>query len=615
MTRNRMGLVPFALLIAGANSEFTKTLDDLTLLGSSKGSKCEPGHNILKEECIEAASLLGGVLRNDYFQVGSWPDTPPGCFIQHSDKAIHYGENPDSINDGLYQPVCVTPAEDSTLLQAGKGMKCKAGKDFSKDECIAAATSIGGTLLNGEFKVGAWSHTPYGCFVEGEDKVIHFGTNIAGVNIGYSQPVCKTALDEARLLPSPWDGAKCKPGHNFPKDDCAAAALSVGGKLRNGEFIIGDFPDSPPGCFLEPSDKAVHYNTNGDAANNGQFQPVCMVGKLKIRAVPAALGTRCKPELEIPKEDCVAAAQTVGGQLRGGNFLVGDWSRTPSGCFMQKSDKSIHFSTNLNGVNNGQFQPICIKEDVEPAYLTPHLYKGTKCIPGHDFSVDDCIVAGTSVGGRLRKRKYLVGAWDNTPYGCFLEAKDKAIHFGTNTNAVNNGYFKPICKPGEIEATKLDASYGVKCADEHDFSKEECVDAGTVVGGILRDDTFLIGDWSNSPPGCFIDPSDNAIHYGTDDNGVNIGVFEPVCKTVAHEAALLPAKYADKCAEGTDFLKEDCIVAAMSVGGRLRGGSYLIGSWPMAPPGCFIESKDNAIHFNMIDGINIGAYQSVCIYA
>jgi len=620
MANSRTALFPFALLIQmhclrGVNSVFTKTRDDLMLGGPSKGSKCTPGHDILKEECVAAATLLGGVLRNNDLLVGNWPNTPPGCFIQKSDKTIHYGENPDSINDSRFQPVCVTPADEATLLQASKGMKCTAGKDFSKDECISAATSVGGALRDGHFKVGEWSHTPYGCFIEGEDKAIHFGTNIGGVNTGHlMQPVCKTALDEARLLPAPWDGSSCKVGHDFPEDDCVDAALSVGGKLRNGSFIIGNFPDSPPGCFLEPTDKGVHYNTNTDGINNGQFQPVCMVGELKMRLVTAAHDTRCKPELEIAEEDCVAAAQSVGGKLRNRKFLVGDWTVTPSGCFLQKGDKAIHFGTNPASINNGQFEPVCIADDEVEAIAMPHFAHGTKCIPGHDIPIADCAIAGTSVGGRIRN-KLIVGNWAHTPHGCFLEAKDKAVHFGTNPNGVNAGYFQPICKPGEIEAIKLDAGQGVKCAYERDFSKEECVDAGTAVGGILRGNTFLIGDWSNSPPGCFINPSDNAIHYGTDPNGNNLGVFEPVCKTIAHEAALLPAQYGNRCEEGHDFLKEDCTVAATSVGGRLRGGQVRTGSWPMAPPGCFIESKDNAIHFNMIDGVNIGAFQPVCVYA
>jgi len=620
MTRNRVALLPFVLLaqlhcLTGVNAAFTKTLDDLILLETEHGSKCTPGHDILKEECAAAGALVGGVLRNNYVQVGNWPNTPPGCFIQTADKAIHFGENPGGINDSRFQSICVSDAVEAILLEAGQGIKCTGGKDFSKDECIAAATSLGGTLRNGQFKVGEWSHTPYGCFLEGEDKAIHFGTNIDGVNVGYSQPVCKTCLDKARLLPAPWHGVKCKAAHDFPKDGCVDAALSVGGKLRHGALTVGSYPQSPPGCFLQPSDNAIHYNTNVNGINNGGFQPVCMVGDLQIRLVHASPGTRCKQELKIPEEDCVEAAQTVGGKLRNGGLITGDWSFTPSGCFVQDGDRTIHFGRNPDGVNIGMFRPVCIKDEVEQAHLIPHLIKGTKCIPGHDFSSDDCFSAATSVGGRLRNQMVISGHWPNTPYGCFLEAKDKAVHFSTNPDGVNNGYFQPVCKPGEIEANLHEAGQGGKCTDEHDFSKEECVAAGTAVGGTLRGDTLLVGEWSNSPFGCFIDPSDNAIHYGTDPNGINLGGYRSICKSVAHEAALLPAHYGNRCQLEHDFSLEDCMVAAMSVGGTLRGGKVKVGSWPHAPPGCFVEATDKAIHFNMIDGVNIGAFQSVCIYA
>jgi len=618
MTRQIIALVPLALLLQtvllkGANA-FTKTENDVTLLAPAKGNTCTPGHDILKEECIAAATSLGGELRNGNFIVGDWLVTPPGCFIQSSDKAIHYGRNPDSINDGRFQPVCVTPATEATLLQAGKGIECTPGYDFSKDDCVAAASSVGGSLRSGEIIIGEWEYTPYGCFLEGADNAIHFGTNIGGSNPGNIQSVCKTALDKVRLLPAPWNDVKCYTGHGISKDKCVDAALSIGGKLRNGEFIVGDYPDSPPGCFLEPSDKGVHYNTNADGINNGQFQPVCMVGELKAALVPAGQGTKCKPELEISKGDCVAAASSVGGSLRDGKFRVGDWDRTPSGCFVQKSDKSIHFGENPDSVNNGQFEPVCIAEEVE-AILIPNLHEGTKCTPGYDFTIDECILAGASVGGKLRKRKYLVDDWNYTPSGCFLQFNDKAIHFGTNPNARNNGYFLPVCKPGPIDASLLPAGQGVKCADEHDFSKEECITAAKLVGGTLRGGNFLVGEWSNAPHGCFLDTSDNAIHFGTDMDGINTGAFQPVCKTAAHEAALLPAQPGNACEQGRDFSQEDCLVAATTVGGRLRKGKYLIGNWTHTPHGCFIEAKDRAIHYSSnADGHNMGFYQPVCMY-
>eukprot|EP00592_Proboscia_alata_P012766 CAMPEP_0194393426 /NCGR_PEP_ID=MMETSP0174-20130528/123290_1 /TAXON_ID=216777 /ORGANISM="Proboscia alata, Strain PI-D3" /LENGTH=579 /DNA_ID=CAMNT_0039189107 /DNA_START=202 /DNA_END=1937 /DNA_ORIENTATION=+ len=578
---------------------------------------CTEAHDISEEDCIAAATLVGGKLREGNIVVGDWPFTPHGCFIQASDKAIHYGSDPDGYNDGRFQPVCLTPVELSTLLQKGKGMKCSPGNDFSKDDCITAARSLGGTLRNGHFVVGEWSHTPYGCFVEGDDKAIHFGTHFDGINNGAMEPICKAGLDKAWLLPAPFEGLKCNAGYDFSKDDCVTAALSVGGKLRNGKFIVGDWLDKPPGCFLELKDKAIHFGTNPDGINNNQFQPVCVAKHIKAGLLPAGRGIACSPELEIPLDDCVAAGKSLGGFLRNDIFLVrGHWVHTPPGCFLQDRDKAIHFNMNFDTVNNGQFQPVCLHEAIE-ASLAPHLHKGAKCTPGYDMTVDECILAGVSVGGKLRRRKFLVGNWANAPYGCFLEARDKAIHFGTNENGFNNGRFLPVCKPEPLESTLLPGGQGSKCTQAHDFAKEDCVEAAILVGGKLLNGDFLTGDWSNAPYGCFIDPSDgNAIHYGTDMNGINTGVFQPVCKIVAAEASLLPAQRGNECSPGHEFTQEDCVMAAKSVGGVLRKERFILGDWHHTPYGCFIEAKDKAIHFNSNPlGKNNGRFQPVCIYS
>mmetsp|Transcript_26562 Transcript_26562/g.32583 ORF Transcript_26562/g.32583 Transcript_26562/m.32583 type:complete len:623 (+) Transcript_26562:85-1953(+) len=622
MMRSRIASAPFALLMQifflnEASAYFTpRTEDDIVLIAASKGSACTSGHDILEEDCIAAATSVGGKLRKGSFLIGDWPNTPYGCFIQASDKAIHYGRDPDSYNDGRFQPVCLTPVELSTLLQKGKGMKCSPGNDFSKDDCITAARSLGGTLRNGDFEVGEWSHTPYGCFIEGEDKAIHFGTHIDGINIGDMEPVCKAGLDKARLLPGPWDGVKCDAGYDFSQDDCVTAALSLGGKLRDGKFIIGDWPDKPPGCFLEAADKSIHFGTNPDGINNNQFQPVCVAKHVQAGLLAAGRGLACKPELEISLEDCVAAAQSVGGFLREDKFMVrGHWVHTPPGCFLQDRDKAIHFNTNPLSVNNGQFQSVCIAEEIE-ASLAPHIHRGAKCTPGYDFSIDECILAGTSVGGKLRRKHFLVGNWANVPYGCFLEHRDKAIHYGTNENGYNNGRFVPVCKPEPLEATLLPAGQGAKCVQAHDFPKEDCVEAAQLVGGKLRDGDFLAGDWSNAPYGCFIDPSDSAIHYGMDINGINSGVYQSVCKTAAAEASLLPAQRGNGCLPGHEFILEDCITAAMSVGGVLRRGRFIIGTWDHTPHGCFVQKTDKAIHYNSNpSSVNNGRYQPVCIYS
>ena len=86
---------------------------------------------------------------------------------------------------------------------------------------------------------------------------------------------------KAVLLPAR-DGTKCTQGHEFSKEDCIAAAASVGGNLRDGKFITGSWPDAPPGCFIEVSDKAIHFGMNNATVNAGNFQPVCIKGPVRV---------------------------------------------------------------------------------------------------------------------------------------------------------------------------------------------------------------------------------------------------------------------------------------------------------------------------------------------
>ena len=53
--------------------------------------------------------------------------------------------------------------------------------------------------------------------------------------------------------------------------------------------------------------------------------------------------------------------------------------------------------------------------------------------------------AALSVGGNPRDDQLIIGGWAHTPFGCFIQEKDKAIHFGTNIDGTNFGTFQPVC--------------------------------------------------------------------------------------------------------------------------------------------------------------------------
>ena len=79
---------------------------------------CEPEKNFSEDECISAASTIGGNLRSLGLVVIKWPNTPPGCSIDvangHND--IHIGRNSTSINDGSFKPVCKASVSKTSHL-------------------------------------------------------------------------------------------------------------------------------------------------------------------------------------------------------------------------------------------------------------------------------------------------------------------------------------------------------------------------------------------------------------------------------------------------------------------------------------------------------------------
>jgi len=617
MIYQRVTLASFALLaqshlLKGVASSWSPG-EEAVLLLPGKNINCEWEFDVNKENCIAAAESVGGKLRGGRFLVGSWPNSPANCFIEPTDNGIHYNTNMGGKNNGYFRSVCKAPEDKVIVKDAYKGSECSSGHSYAIGECADKAREQGGVLVNGAMKIGPWAHIPYGCSLQESDNVIHFGTNIYGINAGQFKPVCVAGTDKGIVMPAR-EKTTCEPGYDFPQTACIEVALSLGGKLRDDKIVVGNWPNAPNACFWEKADKAIHFNNNQLGVNDGQFNPICKVGIIKAALLPAYKGTKCDPADAIAVEDCVASAAAIGGTLRDGVFKIGEYANGPSGCFVEASDKAIHFGTGSTGVNDGAFHPVCVAGAIQATKL-PN-FKDTHCTIGFDFSLPECIEAAQAVGGVLRKDKFIVGDWANTPNACFIEARDNAIHYSHNQYGKNNGFFHSVCKPAEFEVTLVAAEKGAKCASGHDFSEQECIVAAKSVGGLLRGNAYLVGDYSNAPAGCFIETRDKAIHYNRNLDGVTAGQHQPVCRTEADEAALLPARKGTKCAPYHDFSKEDCIAAAKSVGGVLRDGKFLTGSWPYAPHQCFIEKRDGAIHFGETIGtVNNGNYQPVCIYA
>ena len=71
--------------------------------------------------------------------------------------------------------------------------KCPLESSISKEECVVAGLSIGGTLQNDELIEGYWNDKPRGCSLKIEDNTILFNTYPVGARDEKYISVCREA--------------------------------------------------------------------------------------------------------------------------------------------------------------------------------------------------------------------------------------------------------------------------------------------------------------------------------------------------------------------------------------------------------------------------------------
>ena len=175
-----------------------------------------------------------------------------------------------------------------------------------------------------------------------------------------------------RLLPSSFN--ECPSSMFLSKDDCARAAVAVGGILQGGKVKEGSWSWVPFGCSINVSPVNgghILYNSY-HGTNNGIYQPVCSKGEFTL--LPKSYKGGCPSSKDINKEECAAAALSAGGGLRNGNMLEGSWGNVPFGCSIEtgasNGDNAVHYGTNKNGVNDGRFSSICHRLPVSHIYFS-----------------------------------------------------------------------------------------------------------------------------------------------------------------------------------------------------------------------------------------------------
>ena len=95
---------------------------------------------------------------------------------------------------------------------------------------------------------------------------------------------------------------------------------------------------------------------------------------------------------------------------------------------------------------------------------------------------------------------------------------------------------------GQKKAILLPSVSGRKCVEGYNFLEYECILAAQSVGGVLQNGAMLLGEWTHTPPGCFI-AGDNVIHFSRNSVGMNDGRFSAICKPMVCTNVKYPIKY------------------------------------------------------------------------
>lgn len=262
-----------------------------------------------------------------------------------------------TIDGTLFSPVDLSlddfRAEQAYYTLPGSFSSCPSDLDVDIEECASAGLKVGGTLCENKVIVGKWMGAPVGCFIEpGKKGVIQFNENPYGKNVGRFNSVCKQGFT---TVPS---DHVCPTALDVSKDDCVAAGLGVGGRLRHDEIVEGAYYWTPPGCFIEPERFGdIHWNNDINGVNDQRYTSVCRKGFYTI----APMHSSCPAHSGVTKDDCIAAGLALGGTLRRGKLLEGVWTHTPTGCFIEPGrNNNIHYNHRRRNVkNDGRYTSVC----------------------------------------------------------------------------------------------------------------------------------------------------------------------------------------------------------------------------------------------------------------
>ncbi|CAB9521592.1 expressed unknown protein [Seminavis robusta] len=171
----------------------------------------------------------------------------------------------------------------------------------------------------------------------------------------------------------------------------------------------------------------------------------------------------------------------------------------------------------------------------------------------------------------------------------------------------------------QSKATKYETHFKrVRCDRGYEIkSRQQCIEAGQNVGGILKNGELKEGHWGHTPCGCFLKRGEGAILWNLSNKKCRNEDwnYSPVCVEHRNRDDYEIVHFKTKCDSGYEIKSAtECEEAGLAVGGEILNRYVEQRDWGHTPCGCFM-SKDGNINFDTGRGKcknDNGRYQSIC---
>jgi len=298
--------------------------------------------------------------------------------------------------------------------------------------------------------------------------------------------------------------SKCDRGYEIKSvQQCEKAGLAVNGVLRKGDLQTRNSADAPCGCYIEPKDRAVHWNDAKTCRNKKyHYSIICEERRNRHDFELVYNVKQCDRGFEIKTaEDCEEAGQALGGYLADYRVDTNERDWQPLGCSIDYSNKVL-FNPGGRGFKNskGHFLSVCKRMKRECTTLL----KRNECDPGFEIkSENECKKAVMAVNGE----KFLRTVDENDrdrPCGCSVDADRGEGYYSKRTSeCFNKDYgYHAVCKQrtSPIDEKYKRIQFETQCPAGSQINNHyECIMAGQAMGGFLHKHRIIEASGKDTP--------------------------------------------------------------------------------------------------------------------